>query len=200
MSLLRTDRRLLDAFRAGAPDALETVYWAYVRKLERLLSAGFELRGQGIRVGGVCRHPEELADLVQEVMVRAFSEKGRRGYDGIRDYGPYLFAIARNVLVDWARARRREIPAGWQELAAAVEMSPAAEDPSPWAEPAMVRLVEQYLDGLPPELREVHRLRHEEGLSQTRAAEVLGVSRQTLRTLERRLQEGLAAELETAGL
>jgi len=85
MPLLRTDRALLDGFRAGAPEALGTVYWEYVRKVERLLSAGFEVRGRVTRVGGACRQPDDLADLVQEVFVRAFSEKGRRAYDGLRD-------------------------------------------------------------------------------------------------------------------
>jgi RNA polymerase sigma factor (sigma-70 family) len=187
MSLLRTDGALLDRFRAGVPEALGVVYWEYVRKVERLLSAGFEVRSRGTRVGGACREPGDLADLVQEVFVRAFSEKGRRAYDGLRDYGPYLYAIARNVLVDWARVR-------------GLEMTPVLEDMAPWAAPATMRVVEEYLAVLPQDLREVHRLRHEEGLSQEQAAERLGVGRQTLRRLDRRLQDGLAAALHAAGV
>jgi RNA polymerase sigma factor (sigma-70 family) len=200
MSLLRTDGALLDRFRAGVPEALGVVYWEYVRKVERLLSAGFEVRSRGTRVGGACREPGDLADLVQEVFVRAFSEKGRRAYDGLRDYGPYLYAIARNVLVDWARVRGREIPSSWTEIEAAIEMTPVLEDMAPWAAPATMRVVEEYLAVLPQDLREVHRLRHEEGLSQEQAAERLGVGRQTLRRLDRRLQDGLAAALHAAGV
>ncbi len=200
MPLLRTDRAFLDGFRAGRSEALGKVYWEYVRKVERLLSAGFELRGRGTRVAGACRQPDDLADLVQEVFVRAFSEKGRRAYDGLRDYGPYLYAIARNVLVDWARVRGREIPAPWAELEAAVEMTPMIEDTAPWAAPETIRVVEEYLSALPQNLREVHKLRHEEGLSQEQAAQRLGVGRQTLRTLEGRLREGLAAALDSAGI
>jgi RNA polymerase sigma factor (sigma-70 family) len=200
MPLLRTDRALLDRFRAGAPEALGTVYWEYVRKIERLLGAGFEVRSRGTRVGGACRQPHDLADLVQEVFVRAFSEKSRLAYDGLRDYGPYLYAIARNVLIDWARARGREIPSPWMELEAAIEMMPVVEDTEPWAESVAMRVVEEYLGALPQDLREVHRLRHEQGLSQEQAAERLGVGRQTLRTLERRLRDGLAAALDAAGI
>ena len=200
MPLLRTDRPLLDRFRAGAPEALGTVYWEYVRKVERLLSAGFEVRSRGTRVDGACRQPGDLADLVQEVFVRAFSEKSRRAYDGMRDYGPYLYAIARNVLIDWARVRGREIPSPWTELDAAIEMTPVSEDAAPWADPLTLRVVEEYLGALPEDLREVHRLRHEQGLSQEQAAMRLGVGRQTLRTLERRLREGLAAALDAAGI
>ena len=200
MPLLRTDRALLDRFRVGAPEALGTVYWEYVRKVERLLSAGFEVRSRGTRVGGACRQPDDLADLVQEVFARAFSQESRWVYDGLRDYGPYLYAIARNVLVDWARKRGREIPTPWAELDAAIEMTPVLEDTVPWAEPVTMRVVEEYLGALPQDLRAVHKLRHEEGLSQEQAAEKLGVGRQTLRTLERRLRDGLAAALDAAGI
>jgi RNA polymerase sigma factor (sigma-70 family) len=200
MSLLRTDRKLLDRFRAGSPEALGVVYWGYVRKVERLLSAGFEVRHRGTWVGGACCQPADLADLVQDVFVRAFSDKGRQAYDGLRDYGPYLYAIARNVLVDWARVRGREIPSPWTELATAIERAPLVENAAPWAEPATMRVVEEYLRALPQDLREVHRLRHEQGLSQEQAAQKLSVGRQTLRTLERRLQDGLAAALDAAGI
>jgi DNA-directed RNA polymerase specialized sigma24 family protein len=61
-------------------------------------------------------------------------------------------------------------------------------------------VVEKYLAALPQDLREVHKLRHEECLSQEQAAEKLGVGRQKLRTLERRLREGLAAALDAAGI
>lgn len=200
MPILRTDRVLLDRFRAGVPEALERVYWEYVRGVERLLSAGFEVSTRGTRVGGACRQPQDLADLVQDVFVRAFSEKGRQAYDGIRDYGPYLYAIARNVLVDWARVRGREIPSSWTELEAAMEPTLFAEDLAPWADPATMRVVEEYLRALPQNLREVHRLRHEQGFSQERAAQQLAVGRQTLRTLERHLRDGLAAALDAAGI
>ena len=193
---MRNDRALLDQFRAGRPEALGTVYWEYTRKVERLLSAGFEVKGRGTRVAGVCRQPDDLADLVQEVFLRAFSEKARRAYDGLRDYGPYLYAIARNVLVDWARVRGREIPAPWAELEAAVEVAPVTDDTPPWATAGAMRVVESYLAALSQDLVNVHKLRHEEGLSQEQTAARLGVSRQTLRTLERRLRDGLATALD----
>jgi RNA polymerase sigma-70 factor (ECF subfamily) len=196
MPILRTNRPLLEGFRDGSSKALEAVYWEYVRKVERLLSGGFEICGQGTRVRGAGPQTDERADLVQEVFTRAFSERARRGYDGLRDYGPYLYAIARNVLVDWARARGREIPASWMDLEAAIEVTPLQTDVEPWAAPAIMKVVEEYLAALPQELRDLHRLRYEEGLSQAQAAERLGVGRQTVRTLEQRLREGLATALE----
>ncbi len=55
----------------------------------------------------------ELEDLIQEVFVRAFSEKGRLAYDGLRDYEPYICTIARNLLIDRARKQGREVPLDW---------------------------------------------------------------------------------------
>jgi RNA polymerase sigma factor (sigma-70 family) len=199
MPIFRMQRGLLDGFRKGEPEAIEVVYWEYVRKVERLLWEGFKIRNRGLRIVGVSSHSNDLADLVQEVFVRAFSSKGRLGYDGRRDYGPYLFAIARNTLVDWARAKGREIPLPWADIEAAVQEMAAVVEPAPWADPATMRIVEEYLQALPSDLREVHRLRYEEGLSQMQAADRLGIGRQTLRTLEGRLRDGLAAVLDAAG-
>jgi len=198
MPILRSNRSLLDGFRAGRPEALTTVYWEYVRRIEQLLSTGFDLRSQGTRIRGVGGKPHDLADLVQEVFARAFSEKGRRGYDGLRDYGPYLYAIARNILIDRSRAQGREITIPFARLEAAIDAQTEAPDPPPWAAPATMKVVEEYLAALPQDLREVHKLRYEEGHSQEQAAEKLGVGRQTLRTLEQRLRNGLAAALDRA--
>ena len=85
-------------------------------------------------------------------------------------------------------------------MESALEMTPAAPETASWAAPVTMRVVEEYLGALSQDLREVHRLRHEECLSQEQAAEKLGVGRQTLRTLERRLQEGLEAALDAAGI
>jgi hypothetical protein len=51
MPILRADRRLLDGFRPGTSQALGTVYREYVRRVEHLLSSGFEIRSRGVRVG-----------------------------------------------------------------------------------------------------------------------------------------------------
>ncbi len=199
MPILRSNRNLLDGFRAGTPEALTTVYWEFVRRIEQLLSAGFDLRSQGTRIPGVGGKPHDLADLVQEVFVRAFSEKGRQGYDGLRDYGPYLYAIASNVLIDRSRVQGREIAVPFAKLEAAIEAQSEPPDPPPhWTAPATMKVVEEYLAALPQDLREVHKLRYIEGHSQEQAAEKLGVGRQTLRTLEQRLRNGLEAALDRA--
>jgi DNA-directed RNA polymerase specialized sigma24 family protein len=59
-----------------------------------------------------------------------------------------------------------------------------------------VTAVERHLANLSGDLHAVFRYRYVENLTQAEAAHALGVSRQTLRTLERRLQRGLAQAFE----
>ena len=53
-----------------------------------------------------------------------------------------------------------------------------------------------YLGALDDSLKRLHQVRYVEGLPQREAAERLGISRQTLRTLEQKLREGLRAKLQ----
>lgn len=111
-----------------------------------------------------------------------------------------MLAIAHNCLVDWLRRTRREVPIG-QDLDQLVELSPAggAAESKPFS-PELVAAVARYISGLSSELRAVHELRFELLESQERAAETLGISRQTLRTLERKLITALRRHMITAGL
>jgi RNA polymerase sigma-70 factor (ECF subfamily) len=192
VTYLRSRPALLARFRQGERAALEEVYWAYVDRIERVARHGYTLLQKGQRVGGVAA--EQVADLVQEVFTRAFAEKARASYDGQRDYGPYLVTIARNLLADWARKAGRELLIdAWSEEA---EPPAPPSDAEPCADPATVALVENYLASLDEELRAVHRTRYDLGLSQDKAAEALGCTRQQLRTRENRLREGLRRALD----
>jgi RNA polymerase sigma-70 factor (ECF subfamily) len=185
MPHLRSRPALLEAFRRGDRDALETVYWAYVD-----------------RVASVARRfvaPNEAADLVQDVFLRAFEEKNRRAYDGLRDYGPYLGTIARNLLVDRARRMGRELLAEdgtFEELA---DLPANENDAPPWADTETMNVVERYIAALSPELRDLHEARYVKGLPQRAAAVSLGISRQQLRTREAQLRDGLRDALEKSG-
>jgi RNA polymerase sigma-70 factor (ECF subfamily) len=198
MPVFRDRAELLRRFRAGDPRALEEVYWAYLDKVEGIARHGFALsEGRG-RVGGVGRRRDDLRDLVQEVFIKAFAAPARQAYDGLRDYGPYLFTVARNVLVDWARRQGREIPTLDADLERLVEVPgpPLLDEGSD----GQVEIARRYLEGLSPELRAVHQARYEQGLSQREAADRLGMTRQALRTLEEHLRTGLRRALKRAAL
>ena len=190
--LFRERPDLLAPFRRGDRAALEVVYWRYLELVARLARQGVYRRGQVALSYG--RH--EVADLVQEVFTRAFSDSARQSFDGVREYGPFLVTITRNLLVDWARRNSRE-----RQRAAEAELDKAlteTEEEIPWADPATVQLVERYLAELDPELRGLHEQRYVLGRSEREAAETLGWSRQQLRTRESKLREGLRRALRKA--
>src|SRR5262249_23827941 len=140
--------------------------------------------------------PANLMDVVQDVFLKAFSETARKSYDGTRPFGPFLTVIARNVLIDWARRSSREIADNAAiEAALSKAEDPGADDGSAVFAPALLALTQRYIDGLPAEFRAVHLRRFVMAEPQRGAAAALGISRQTLRTIERKLIEGLRAEI-----
>lgn len=200
---LTTDRALLDGFRRGDRGALERVYRAHVQDVVRVFRLGF-VSGEA-RVPGI-RDVDRCMELAQSVFVRAFSEPGRKGYDGVRPYGPYLARIAKNLRIDALRKEGREIPL----VSAVGEDGPDLEDrllpPEP-AEPEvelhrqrLAEVTQAFLADQDEELRTFVRLRFEQDASQYEVLEAMGITRRRVRTLEKRALEGLRAFLAARGL
>jgi len=82
---------------------------------------------------------------------------------------------------------------------ASTEGAVGAGEGEPFA-PAVVAVADAYVQSLPDELRRIHHQRFVVGSPQRQAAEALGISRQTLRTLEKRLVIGLRRRLREAGM
>ena len=184
----RGDRDVwLRGFRDGEPRALERIYADYAGDVEQTVRRGLARMGR--------YSDANLADVSQEVFVKAMARRARLTYDGDRDYGPFLAAIARNVLSDWARSTWRErldpslVEAGLESAALRAEDGPAE----------LLAHVSKYIDSLPPDLCAVHERRFVTAEPQERAARALGISRQTLRTREKRLFAGLRLSLKEAG-
>lgn len=176
----------VEPFKRGERAALERVYRTHVAMVERYVRAVL-LRTR--RFSG-----SNLSDLVQEVFMRAFSASARDSYDGRREYAPYLTTIARNVVVDWHRRTSRE-PFDPRELETLLDGG-ASEASDVEAFPAeLVGLAAKYVEGLSQDLRDVHERRFVLAEPQQRAADALGISRQTLRTLEKKLIDGLRRAL-----
>lgn len=189
LSLFLQKPALLTPFRRGDRDALESVYLAYFDHIQKLVRYGLHAMRANVHVPGPGIN--DLRDLVQETFTRAFAESARLAYDGRRPYGPFLSSITRNLILDHARRRNREI--NMEELPDVADVSDTHVEP--WVDPVLVREVNVYLGTLAKDLRRVHELRYEGSATQEEAARALGVSRQQLRTLERRLREGLAEHL-----
>jgi RNA polymerase sigma factor (sigma-70 family) len=185
MPVFANDRELLDAFRRGDRDALATVYFHYVDDIAAIVRHGFSVPATGARVRGVSDEQTQR-DVVQEVFARAFAPRARDAYDGLRPYGPYLRRIARNLMIDRARAEDHTMALD-DDVEIAVEPEPAED--AEWI--ALRRETAAYVAGLPAQLQRLVELRFERELSQEDAARELGVSRRRVRTLEARIQRGL---------
>ncbi len=181
----------LQAFRDGDPKAEERVYWAYVRRVDRQIRALLRRFNSS-----ELQQASAIADLVQEVFVKAFSDGARAAYDGQRDYGPYLAAIARNCVIDALRRRGREVPTEPTVLASS-EL--ADEETGQRYDPTVLAILRSYLSELPQALHDVYRHRFVLGQSQQQACGELGLSRRTLRTREEHLRKGLRKALMAAG-
>lgn len=105
--------KFLAAFRAGCPTALDTVYRTFERPLKNFVLRGFAFKSDGRQLYFSGMHAEhDLEDIVQETFRRAFGERARQSFDGIRPYKNYLFTIARNCVITDMSSRRRQIPVG----------------------------------------------------------------------------------------
>jgi len=198
---LTEDRALLDAFRRGDRAALTRVYRAYSPRVLAYLSRGFRVRSD-VSSGSARVGPLDLDAAHQETFVRAFSERVRQAYDGLRPYEGFLLAIARSAAVDTLRATGK-LGRSAVSLDDAPELqSLAAEHASPEdsaLESEMRALVGQFLSGLSPDERRFADLRFVERQSQEQAGAALGLSRQEARTREMRLKRALAEFLAAQG-
>jgi RNA polymerase sigma factor (sigma-70 family) len=187
------DPEWLHGYREGRREALERVYRAYVRQIDRYLRS--LARAHNCPELG---QASAIADFLQEVFTRAFSRVARQNYDGQRDLGAYVTTIARNCFIDALRARGREVPFESEEALVSTVSEPATMDDG--MDPFVRGVVAEYVSGLSPELRQVYLLRFADGESQDDACATLGLSRRTLRTREAHLRKGLRRALVRAGV
>jgi RNA polymerase sigma-70 factor (ECF subfamily) len=192
MPLFRDTPELLLAFREGKPAALERVYRFYVRPMDIY----FRAMARFAHTPELAQ-PSAIADLLQEIFMRAFSPNARQAYDGLRDFSPYLNTIARNCFIDAIRKRRKEILIGPGDLPLTAEDAPPEDE---MYDPKVLAVLDAYLKQLPAELKGVYQQRFVLGLSQDQACKTLSVSRRTLRTAEEHLRRGLRKALLLAGV
>ena len=207
MTLLTHDRDLLEGFRGGRRDALAQVYRHYADDVARFLRGGFMYTRDGKleRFRGI-DSPFELEGAVQEVFARAFAERARLAYDGLRPYVSFLRGIAKNVALDDLRKRARrgesiepvetvERAAG--SVAAGGGVAEPHEPEQDLDERRGRELVDQFLaEGCDDRDRELFALRYREELSQEQAARRAGLTRIQVRRWESKFKARLLRHLK----
>jgi RNA polymerase sigma-70 factor (ECF subfamily) len=175
-----SDAELIQRAGAGDRSAFDTLYRRYARPV-----FGLALRRLGDR--------GRAEDAVQETFASIW--RSARTYRPERGPGaPWLYAVARNAIVDRGRARPEPATEPPDE---------AGNDPGPpeRAEQSWVAWrVHRALEELPEREREVIALAYWSGLSQSEVAEFLGIPLGTVKTRTRtalqRLADILDGELE----
>jgi RNA polymerase sigma-70 factor, ECF subfamily len=129
---------------------------------------------------------DAVDDLIQETWLRIL-ERGH-SYDGKSRFEPWLFAVARNLAMDYVRKR----PVFSLDTNDTLE-PPASQAPSPFEQAARTedaQRLAQSLAALEPHYREALVLRFQEDLS---LEEMSGVVGAPVSTVSSRIYRGLAA-------
>lgn len=134
---------------------------------------------------------EYAEDLAQETWVRVL-QRGSQ-YNGRQRFDPWLFAIARNLAIDYLRKKRKgvqtaSLPNDRDEILLVSSSGPSPFEAAARSEDA-IRLAGQ-LQILSPLYREALLLRFQEDLSLAEIAQVLGAP---VTTVTSRIYRGLAA-------
>jgi len=171
-----SDGELIQRIGSGDAGAFELIYRRYARPL-----FGLALRRLGDRMAA--------EEAVQETFASLW--RSARTYKPERGPGaPWLYAVARNAIVD--RARNKSEPAAEVPETASPELGPADR-----AEASYVAWrVHRALEDLPRSERDVLELAYWGGLSQSEVADFLGIPLGTVKTRTRAGLGRLATVLE----
>jgi RNA polymerase sigma-70 factor, ECF subfamily len=182
LAMERETKTLARGLRRRDPDLLEALVSQYEYRLYRYL---LYLTGS----------EQSASDLFQETWLRVLT-RGHQ-YDGVSRFEPWLFSIARHLVIDSARRRRIGSLQELLDSPGAGKREPhAAEDASPLAAYESRELANRLgsvLARLPAVYREVLLLRFQEELTLEEIAEVV---RAPLSTVKSRLYRGLSAARE----
>jgi RNA polymerase sigma-70 factor, ECF subfamily len=171
-----SDDELIQRTGSGDRDAFEVLYRRYARSV-----FGLALRRLGDRT--------RAEDAVQETFASIW--RSARSYKPERGPGaPWLYAVARNAIVDRSRARAEPPMEAPDEPS--VEAGPLERAEQSWVAWRIHRALEE----LPEREREVVALAYWSGLSQTEVADFLGIPLGTEKTRTRAALARLADILD----
>lgn len=200
MSVFENNRALLDKFREGERAAMATVYERFVDDVETLARRGFSLPDVHIRGTTI----QEQRELVQETFAKAFSERARISFDGLRPYRPFLLRITKNLMIDRLRSQngphRAELGDLEKFLEKGTEFSPVPEVDHDLHWARLSAASAQFIADLDQESQKIVRMRFEDDLSQDKVCAALGCSRRRVRTTEVRVRKQLRKHLGALGL
>lgn len=176
-----TELTVVERLRQGDADAFDELHAAFNARLFTFL-----LR--------LSRRRDVAEDLLEETWLRLVKHARKLRAD--TRPGPWLFTVARNLYVSYARSRLLEDSAS-TSLMALWPFSPASASPFEAAVGSeLERRIERALAALPTASREVLLLVGVAGLDHSDAADVCGITPEALRQRLHRAREALSKLLE----
>ena len=169
-------------FLSGDDEGFSEIVREYRDGLQRFLS-------------GFVGNPDTAEELTEETFFRLLIKKPR--FRGDASFKSWLYAIGRNVAVDWIRRRRKELSLT-DELRDAIPDDSADPERLTWAEERR-RLVHRAMRTLPAEYRQVLLLSYYDGLPNREIARVLRKNGRQVSNLLYRAKQSLKTELEKGG-
>jgi RNA polymerase sigma-70 factor (ECF subfamily) len=171
----------MDRYASGDSQAFVVLHQALYPRLHAYLTR-------------MCGSNANAADLVQETFLRMHRARGTFAPGGA--VLPWVYAIARNVGLDHARAARLRETERLPSDPGSEMVDPGGSDAESAAIAAQAaRIVEQVLAGLPASQRDAFILLRYEGLSVQDAAAVLGATPTAVKLRAFRAYEALRAAL-----
>lgn len=215
--LLAKNKQLLEAYRRGDREAMDTVYRHYQRGVTSFLRKGFTFRsGQGHFFFRGIQDPADLQNAVQEIFRRAFEERARHSYNGINSFTNWILAIGRNMVIN--QFRNREVafshyisPADarghlavmddeiTEEFSGVLYGNAVSAQDTAFEKDELKGLLHAFTSELTEEEQQLLVLRFAEGVGQEETAKMLGSTRMKVRTTESRLRNRLRAYLRKSG-
>lgn len=189
MPWLAEDRARLDAFRRGERPTLTDTYRHYSPAIADILAEGFSFESGDRRLHFSGFHsPFDLDDALQETFLKAFAERSRLAYDGLRPYRAYLATIARNAVIDrFRKSGRRERL--FQQIVGDAAPPPAADHSL--AESQLRQLIATFKATCSPVDQQLIVLRFEQNATRAAVSEATGLSAMQVRTRETKLRRAL---------
>ena len=159
------DMRLMLEVKRGDRRAFDTLYHRYARRLQ-----GFFFR----QLGG---DEERAADAMQDTLLRVFEHRER--YVEGSDVGTWVFSIAYNLCKNIYRSNAYEA-----QYLQTLDAQPAEESAVEiqMDHERLMETLQQVLDALPPPLRLLFSLRHEEELTVPQIAAILQIPEGTVKS------------------
>jgi RNA polymerase sigma-70 factor (ECF subfamily) len=168
---------MIARFRAGDPDAVRDVFRRYAGSVTTVARS-------------IVRDPELVADVVQQTFVKAW--RAAATFEGERELGPWLYAIARRTAIDVLRSESHPTRGGHlPEVDGAAAAATVMSFERTWE----VHEIRRALDDLPEAERDVVRRSHLLGQTHEEIAHALGVPVGTVKSRSNRAHRRLGAAL-----